>query len=63
MIGTKGVRGEEPGERPPLRAWKISGQALFSGQAQFSQKSRMMKDISIEWKIPGQAQVAQKSGM
>jgi len=33
--------------------WKISGQALFSGQAQVAQKSWMIKNISIQWKIQG----------
>jgi len=51
------------------RAWKNSGQTLFSGQAQVAQKSWVIKNISIQWKIPGQlcfssqAQVAQKSWM
>jgi len=31
--------------RPPPRAWKISGQTLFSGQAQVAQKSWMIKNF------------------
>jgi len=42
------------GETAAPLAWKISGETLFSGQAQFAQKFRMTKDISIQWKIPGQ---------
>jgi len=59
-----GVRGGGAGDH---RAWKISGQTLFSGQAQVAQKSWIIKYISVQWKIPGQlcasgqAQVAQKS--
>jgi len=30
------------------------GQTLFSGQAQVAQKSWMIKNISIQWKISGQ---------
>jgi len=38
------------GGRPPPRAWKISGQTLFSGQAQVAQKSWMIKNVySIQW--------------
>jgi len=50
-------------------AWNISGQTLFSGQAQVAKKSWMIKNISMQWKISGQlcfseqAQVAQKSLM
>jgi len=49
--------------------WKISGQTLFSGQAQVAQKSWKIKNLSIQWKIQGklyftgQAQVPQKSRM
>ena len=52
LIGVRG--GGSGGRLPTPRAWKFSGQTLFSGQAQFAQKSRMIKDISIQWKIPGQ---------
>jgi len=57
------------GGRPPSLLWNISGQTLFSGQAQVDQKSWMIKNISIQWKISGQlyfsgqAQVDQKSWM
>ena len=30
-------------------AWNISGQTMFSGQAQPAEKSWMMKNISIQW--------------
>ena len=46
---TRRVIGE--GGRP--LAWKISGQTLFSGQAQVAQKSRMVQNISVQRKIPG----------
>jgi len=39
------------GGRPPPQSWKCSGQTLFSGQAQVAQKSWMVKNISIQWKI------------
>jgi len=42
LITSIGVRGGGSGAgRPPPRAWKISGQSLFSGQAQVAQKSWM----------------------
>ena len=54
------------GWRPPPRAWKFSGQTLFSGQPQVAQKSWTIKYISVQWKIPrqlcfsGQAQSCSK---
>ena len=63
-----GVRGGGSGAgRPPPRAWKMSGQTLFSGQRQVAQKSWIIKYISVQWKIlgqlcfSGQAQVAKNS--
>ena len=46
-------RGAEGAAAPP-RAWKISGQTLFSGQPQVAQKPWIIKYISVQWKIPGQ---------
>ena len=45
----RGVGGETT-----LPAWKFSEQTLFSGQGQLAQKSWMMTNISIQWKISGQ---------
>ena len=51
-VSTIGVRGEGSGGTAALLSWKFSGQTMFSGQAQVSQKSWMIKNISIRWKIP-----------
>jgi len=51
------------------RAWKFSGQTLFSGQAQLAQKSWIIRNTySVQWIqgtlcFSGQAQVAQKLWM
>ena len=47
-IGVRG--GGSWGAAAPL-SWIISGQTLFSGQAQDAQKSWMIKNILIQWKI------------
>ena len=39
---------------PPSPGLKISGQTLFSGQAQVAQKSWKINNISIQWNISGQ---------
>ena len=49
-----GVQGGGAGEGRPTPYLKISGQTLFSGQAQVAQKSRKIKNISIQWKISRQ---------
>ena len=49
-----GVRGGGSGAAAAPPGLKISGQTLFSGQPQVSQKPWIIKYISVQWKIPGQ---------
>ena len=48
-----GVRSGWSGRAAGPLALKISGQTLFSGQAQVAQKSRMVQNISVPRKISG----------
>ena len=66
---TIGVRGGGSGGAASPPVWKLSGETLFSGQALVAQNSWMIKNISIQLKIPvqlcfpGKVQVAQRSWM
>ena len=52
LVDRRTRRGVGEGGRP--LALKISGQTLFLGQAQVAQKSRMVQNISVQWKIIAQ---------